>query len=193
MAHQHLARAKTVAVRASGRRVGDPRPGRRLHQLAQHILKPTTEHPAAAAGLGPPNSNTGSSVLVCIGRHRMIIGYEACHLKPRNGGRAGETARAIAGRADVAVSSHRGVLLAVQRAAAAAGVEQLEAAVGDSYQAACQGDARAAVQLRRALGLLAGLHQVKEEPPVPDLPQPVKQLQRFQRDPKFYPKARRRR
>ena len=91
------------------------------------------------------------------------------------------------------VPLHRGVLLAVQRAAAAAGVEQLEAAVGDSYQAACQGDARAAVQLRRALGLLAGLHQVKEEPPVPDLPQPVKQLQRFQRDPKFYPKARRRR
>ena len=72
MAHQHLARAKTVAVRASARRLGDPRPGRRLHQLAQHILKPTTEHPAAAAGLGPPNSNTGSSVLVCIGRHRMI-------------------------------------------------------------------------------------------------------------------------
>ena len=56
------------------------RPGRRLHQLAQHILKPTTEHPAAAAGLGPPNSNTGSSVLVCSAAIEMIIGrYPACH------------------------------------------------------------------------------------------------------------------
>ena len=67
-------RAEVVAVRASLRRVRDPLPGRRLHQLTQHDYKPTTEHPAAAAGLGPPNSNTGSSVLVCIGSHRMIIG-----------------------------------------------------------------------------------------------------------------------
>ena len=65
MTDEHLAGAEVVAVRASGRRVGDPLPGRGLHQLAQHILKPTTEHPAAAAGLGPPNSNTGSSLLVC--------------------------------------------------------------------------------------------------------------------------------
>ena len=79
VADQDLIRAERVPVRTSRRWVCDPLPGRRLHQLAQHILKPTTEHPAAAAGLGPPNSNTGSSVLVCIGRHRMIIGYGACH------------------------------------------------------------------------------------------------------------------
>ena len=88
MTHEHLAGAEVVAVRASRRRMGDPLPGRRLYEFAQHILKPTTEHPAAAAGLGPPNSNTGSSVFVCIGRHRMIIGYGhviAVNLKPRNG------------------------------------------------------------------------------------------------------------
>jgi len=33
-------RAEVVAVRASLRRVRDPLPGRRLHQLAQHMYKP---------------------------------------------------------------------------------------------------------------------------------------------------------
>ena len=65
MTYQHFTGAEGVPVRAARRWVGDPLPGRGLHQLAQHILKPTTEHPAAAAGLGPPNSNTGSSLLVC--------------------------------------------------------------------------------------------------------------------------------
>ena len=32
---EDLIRAEGVTVRASGRRVGDPLPGRRLHQLAQ--------------------------------------------------------------------------------------------------------------------------------------------------------------
>ena len=59
MADEDLAGAERVTVRASGRRVGDPLPGRRLHQLAQHDYKPTTEHPDAAAGLGPPNSKNG--------------------------------------------------------------------------------------------------------------------------------------
>jgi hypothetical protein len=33
---EDLIRAEVVAVRAAGRRVGDPLPGRGLHQLAQH-------------------------------------------------------------------------------------------------------------------------------------------------------------
>jgi hypothetical protein len=40
VAHQHLTRAEAVAVRASGGRVDDPLPGRRLYQLAQHGYKP---------------------------------------------------------------------------------------------------------------------------------------------------------
>ena len=38
-------RAEVVAVRASLRRVRDPLPGRRLHRLAQHDYKATTERP----------------------------------------------------------------------------------------------------------------------------------------------------
>jgi hypothetical protein len=79
MSDEDLIRAECVPVRATRRRVRDPLAVRGPHQLAQHDYKPTTEHPAAAVGLGPPNGNTGSSVLVCIGRHRMIIGYGACH------------------------------------------------------------------------------------------------------------------
>ena len=45
---------------------------------AQHILKPTTEHPAAAAGLGPPNSKTGSSVLVCSAVDRLLHHAHVC-------------------------------------------------------------------------------------------------------------------
>ena len=33
---EHLAGAELVTVRATRRQVGDPLPGRRLHQLAQH-------------------------------------------------------------------------------------------------------------------------------------------------------------
>jgi hypothetical protein len=40
-------------------------------------------HGAAEADAGPPNSNTGSSVLVCIGRHRMISsGAEFAYQRP---------------------------------------------------------------------------------------------------------------
>ena len=37
MSDEHLAGAELVAVRASRRWVGDPFPGRGLHQLAQHV------------------------------------------------------------------------------------------------------------------------------------------------------------
>ena len=40
---QHLAGAELVTVRASGRWVRDPLPGRRLYQLAQHLLAPMTD------------------------------------------------------------------------------------------------------------------------------------------------------
>jgi hypothetical protein len=36
MAHQHLLWPESVPVRAARRRLGDPLPGRGLHQLAQH-------------------------------------------------------------------------------------------------------------------------------------------------------------
>ena len=74
MAYEDSVGAEAVPVGAARGWVDDPLPSRHLHQLAQHDYKPTTGHRAAAGGLGPPNSNTGSSVLVCIGRHRMIIG-----------------------------------------------------------------------------------------------------------------------
>jgi len=38
--HKYLTRAEGVPVRATRRRVGDPLPGRRLHQLGQHKYKP---------------------------------------------------------------------------------------------------------------------------------------------------------
>jgi hypothetical protein len=37
--YEYLAGAGAVPVWAAGRRVGDPRPGRGLHQLAQHSQK----------------------------------------------------------------------------------------------------------------------------------------------------------
>jgi hypothetical protein len=40
MAHKHRAGAELVTVGAARRRVGDPLPGCRLHELAQHTLKP---------------------------------------------------------------------------------------------------------------------------------------------------------
>ena len=39
VADEHLAGAERVPVRASGRRVGYPLPGRRLHELTQHDCK----------------------------------------------------------------------------------------------------------------------------------------------------------
>jgi hypothetical protein len=36
MPHQHLSRPESVAVRASGRRVGDPLPAAVLHEFAQY-------------------------------------------------------------------------------------------------------------------------------------------------------------
>ena len=42
-------RAEVVAVRASLRRVRDPLPGRRLHQLAQHMYKPMPQTTARSA------------------------------------------------------------------------------------------------------------------------------------------------
>lgn len=40
--HEHQARPKLVTVRTPGRRVDNPLPGRRLHQLAQHAHKRMT-------------------------------------------------------------------------------------------------------------------------------------------------------
>ena len=45
MAYEDLVRAEGMPVRASRRRVRDPLPGRRLHRLAQHDYKATTERP----------------------------------------------------------------------------------------------------------------------------------------------------
>jgi hypothetical protein len=39
-----------VAVRAAGRRVDDPLPGRRLHEFAQHNEKPRTNSGFGVAG-----------------------------------------------------------------------------------------------------------------------------------------------
>ena len=44
MTDEDLAGAEGVPVGASCRRVGDPLPGRRLYQLAQHGLELTTRH-----------------------------------------------------------------------------------------------------------------------------------------------------
>ena len=58
MTDQDLAGAEGVSVRASGRRVGDPLPGRRLYQLAQHDYKPKAgadgQRGNAAATRTPP-------------------------------------------------------------------------------------------------------------------------------------------
>jgi hypothetical protein len=39
VSYEHLVWAEGVSIRASGRRVSDPRPCRRLHQLVQHSRK----------------------------------------------------------------------------------------------------------------------------------------------------------
>jgi len=49
-------RAEVVAVRASLRRVRDPLPGRRLHQLAQHMYKPMPQTTARSAIRGDLSS-----------------------------------------------------------------------------------------------------------------------------------------
>ena len=50
VAHKRLTGAEVVPVTATRPRVGDPLPGRRRHQLAQHNYRPKASAPPALAG-----------------------------------------------------------------------------------------------------------------------------------------------
>jgi hypothetical protein len=58
MSHEHLVGPERVPVGASRRRVGDPLPGRGLHEIAEHPIKPRPRgnHPRSGLALGavPP-------------------------------------------------------------------------------------------------------------------------------------------
>ena len=50
VAHKRLTGAEVVPVTATRPRVGDPLPGHRRHQLAQHNYRPKASAPPALAG-----------------------------------------------------------------------------------------------------------------------------------------------
>ena len=60
VADEDFAWAECVSIRAAGRRVGDPLPGLRLYQLAQH-----DQQPRCPVWPGSTANNTGTRLGTC--------------------------------------------------------------------------------------------------------------------------------